>query len=117
MDHDLYLIESAQKPISIADVADEEPDASIVSNLLLELVLLEFIPAEDGDSARIVMRQNRLYEPAAERAGAAGDQDRLALEKARHRNPLPIPISVALLGPDNQTRGVRREPTAIRRPA
>jgi hypothetical protein len=44
-------VERARQPLPIPNVPDEEPQPRIGADLLLELVLLEFVAAEDDHTA------------------------------------------------------------------
>src|ERR1035437_4891355 len=82
MDDDVNAVERPGQPLTISHVADEEPQPRIGPDLLLELVLLEFVTAEYDDSPRRMPLEDRLDEGASERACAARDQDGLPVQHA-----------------------------------
>ena len=86
MDHDIDPAQGQGKSGAVADVAQEETHArhllgvEPLAQLLLHFALLQLVTRIDDDLAKGVAGQHGLDETAAERTGAAGDQDHLAVE-------------------------------------
>ena len=64
----------------VAHVPEEEPQPRLVGIELLHLVLLQLVPAEDDDAARLMVGQNGAYEAPSERPRSPGDEDGSATE-------------------------------------
>jgi hypothetical protein len=86
MNDDVDTAQGQGQALAITDVAQEE--AHLADGLLVELLaqldlhvaLLQFVAGVDDDLSRVIATQHGLDEPPAERAGAAGDQDHLAVQ-------------------------------------
>ena len=78
MDDIIDIAQRQVQAVPVAHIADEIADEGIFlgREILRHLELLEFVAAEDDQAARLVLRDHRLEEMLAERAGAAGDQHR-----------------------------------------
>jgi hypothetical protein len=80
VDDQIDAARGADQAVAVAHVAEEEAQAALPGIARLQLRLLELVPAEDADHARVVLGEQRLDARLAERAGAAGDEDGLAAE-------------------------------------
>ena len=77
------VLKRAVQPIAIADVAEEEAQPRVVAELLGHLRLLHLVAAQDDQLLRVRVLEDDLGEAFPERAGAAGDQNGLAVKAAR----------------------------------
>ncbi len=70
------------QPVAITHIADEIAHEGILFHRehLLHFELLEFVPAEDDEPARLVFFDDGFDKMLAERARAAGDEHRLFVE-------------------------------------
>jgi hypothetical protein len=74
-------------PRLIARVADEKTQRAfqrMAGEILRHFVLLQLVAREDDEPLRPRLFQDQPREGAAERAGAAGDQDLAASKPRRH---------------------------------
>src|SRR5690606_26579209 len=76
--------------VGVAHVADEEPQARLVAEVLPHLELLELVPAIDDHPPDLGPLEDRAHETATGRTGAAGDQDGSSVEDA-HQVEGPFP--------------------------
>ena len=86
MDHEIHASHRLHEPLAVAHVADEKPHR-VARKVLPHVELLELVARVHDDPARLEPSEKRLRKLTPERAGAAGDQDGLAVE---HAGLLPI---------------------------
>jgi hypothetical protein len=86
VDHDVDAAQGQGQALAIAHVAEEEAQLGVgrlvelLAQLDLHVALLQFVAGIDDHLAGASAAQHGLDEAPAERAGAAGDQDDLAVQ-------------------------------------
>ena len=96
--------------LTVADIADEIAQAAVLGlpQILLHLVLLHLVAGIDDQPPRLVTVEDGLDEPLAERAGAAGNQHRLALQVDRK---VVVVRERQVVVPRCRSNGAGRRPT------